>query len=346
MHTTPSKAPRIFIGDTGRSGTSILYSVLGCHEAIHSFPTEMRFLVDPDGLRTLVDSLSVHYSPTLARETFFRFERLMRLYLTIPERRPYQNFDIANWLGQDYYWQRLDYFCSEILSVEFPGSSWTLEPQYEGRLVNWSRRLQALYRRVQGESPLPLRLTASRSQLRVPRYFADRSHLVSITADFIDDLFMHAAHEQGKETWCEKTPHNLLYLPFLWELLPESVFIHIKRDPRGVVHSLTKQRWAPGDVENASRLLRDIYVRWDNVKSGLDLCQSRYLEVKLEDFAASPPPVLEKVTSFCGLSNRFTSMPEIQLEKVVHWQEKLSRQQVELINSILGDYIEKWGYQT
>lgn len=312
---------RIFIGGTGRSGTTILYRALGCHEAIHSLPDEMRFLVDPDGLITLIDSLTDRYSPVLGREALYRFERLMRVYLTAPETSPYEEYNIADWLGGEYYWDRLDQFCSALVDTTFAGSDLLID-QLE-------------------QKPELLR-----KDLKAVKYFSDRNALVSLAAAFVDDLFLHAAQQHDKNTWCEKTPNNLLHVDFLWELFPESVFIHIKRDPRGVVHSLTKQPWAPNELRTASLFLLRIYERWFDIKARLDFGAFRYLELKLEDLARDPVGTLAWISSRCGLDNRFQDVPEITLDKVQYWQEAMSRDDQLLVNNILGNYIELMGYST
>jgi len=337
--------PRIFISGTGRSGTWILYKVLGCHRAVHTFPSEMRFLVDPDGLLDLVDALTVRYHPVQAKEALYRFERLMRVYLTIPDRAPYLGFDFPGWLGGDYYWQRLDQFCSELVDAEFNGTSWQVEPNHEGRLVIWARQIQGLRKYVEGRPFIPYKVTLPRTKLKVVKYFSNRSDLTARTAAFVDDLFLHAAHEHGKQTWCEKTPQHLLSLDFLWELFPQSLVIHIKRDPRGVVHSLMKQEWAPNDLRGSSLLLRSVFDRWFDLKETLDLNKYRYLELKLEDLATSPPAMIEEVASFCGLENRFENLPDISLAKVTYWQKEMSRQDIAQVNEILGPHIERLGYE-
>jgi hypothetical protein len=41
----------IFIGGAGRSGTTLLYRLIGAHPDIYGFGFETRFLIDPDGLQ-------------------------------------------------------------------------------------------------------------------------------------------------------------------------------------------------------------------------------------------------------------------------------------------------------
>ena len=336
--------PRIFVGGTGRSGTWLLYNILGCHEAVHTFPAEMRFLVDPDGLMDLVDALSSQYSPVRAREALFRFERLMRSYLATPGVRPYATLDLPTWLGTEHYWQQLDQFCTTLTEMEYVGWSWDIKYEHPDRLTEFIQQIRR-YQRKRQKNPPPNRAMSTRLNLKLGKHFANRSELVALAAAFVDTLFLHAAHSHGKQTWCEKTPQHLLHLDFVWELFPDSAFIHVKRDPRGVVHSLTKQKWAPNDLGEAAVYLREMYSRWFVLREKFDLATCRYCEIKLEDLATSPQSVLDKVTSFCTLDNRFSHLPDIELDKVIYWQKSMSSRDIKLVNEILGPYICEMGYE-
>jgi hypothetical protein len=337
--------PRIFIGGTGRSGTWILYKSLGCHESIHIFPGEMRFFIDPGGLLDLVNNLTNNYSPARARESLYYFERLMRFYLATPGKPPYAALDIPSWLGRDDYWLRLDRFCSELIASEYEGIAWNIDKRqrHEGRLIAWARGVRDFRFRLLGKEPIDIE-TLPREVLRDGKYFSDRRQLLDLTAAFVDDLFLHAAIAHRKKTWCEKTPQHLLHLDFIWELLPESVFIHIKRDPRGVAFSLMNQRWGPNRLEGACLWLKNVYQHWFDLKKGLDLNTDRYLEIKLEEFALSPKDVLTEITSRFGLENHFYGLPDISVEKVNYWKKSMSIQQIKMANEIFGPLLEKLGY--
>ncbi len=341
--------PRIFIGGTGRSGTSILYQALGCHKAIYALPVEMRFLTDPDGLIDLIDALTVHYSAVQAREALFRFERMMRKYLSSPWKAPYRAFNFPAWLGGEFYWRRLDEFCSELVEAEFAGTDWQVGPddkeRKEGGWVVWARRLDIRWRRLRPSSSLFTKLTLPRGRLKIVKYFPDRARLAELAAGLVDDLFLNVTHAKGKQTWCEKTPANFLHVDFLWELFPKGVFIHIKRDPRGVVHSTTKQFWGPSDVRRACLFLRGVYERWINLKRTIDLDEYSYLEIKLEDLCESPQSVLEQITSVCGLENNFENLPDITPDKVNYWRQTMTREEKQLVNEMLGPYIGQMGYE-
>jgi hypothetical protein len=337
--------PRIFVVGTGRSGTWILYKALGSHPAVHTFPREMRFLTDPDGLLDLVDALTIRYHPVLASEALYRFERLMRVYMTNPARAPYRGFDLPAWIGAPYFQERFDQFCAELVESEYKGRAWQIEPENEGRLVYIARSMQGFQRQLQGRPFSRFKLNLPRPTLKVVKYFADRQELIHASASLVDDLFCRAAQDHGKETWSEKTPQHLLNLDFIWELFPESVVIHIKRDPRGVVHSLMKQPWAPSDVRGASLWLQQFFHRWYDVRRRIDFSRRRYFEFKLEDFAESSTTILEEVAAFCGLDNRFVDPPSVIPDRVNYWRREMSSEDIHTVNEILGPYVEQSGYE-
>jgi len=334
--------PQIFVGGTGRSGTWLLYDILGQHQDIHTFPGEMRFLIDPGGLMDLIDALTIHYSPTVASEAIYRFERLMRVYLATPGRSPYAALNLPGWLGEDYYWQRLEHFIDRVIATKYKGFSWHIEIQNEGRLVNWAREIRDARRRWRGE--IEPRVFVPRDVIYEGKYFSNRTELVGMATSFVNDLFLHAAYQADKKIWAEKTPQHLLYLPFIWELFPRALFIHIKRDPRGVAYSLSKQRWAPNTLADAAILLKHNLQRWFDVKSSLSLNSNQYLELKLEDLAANLQATVQQVATFCQIENHFKDMPGVSVDRVNYWQNKMSKQDFHQITDILGPIIEQMGY--
>ncbi|MGD8752504.1 MAG: sulfotransferase, partial [Anaerolineales bacterium] len=216
----------------------------------------------------------------------------------------------------------------------------------EGKLVDLARHLQVLRQRLFGKPVIPLKLQYPREKLKVVRYFHDRKALMGLVADFVDDIFLEATRQAGKTTWSEKTPQNIFHLGFLSELFPDSVFIHIKRDPRGVVYSMTKDSWdrAPEDVGDVCLLLKNMYQAWFDVKRKLDFSKLHYFEFKIEDIAASPEDMLEKIAYVCNLKGRYSNLPDISLSRVNAWQEDMSSPDVNTVEQELGDYIKGMGY--
>jgi hypothetical protein len=342
---TKKNHPPIFVVGTGRSGTTILYKSLGCHPAVHTFPREMRFLIDPGGLSDLIDGLTTRYHPVQAREAIYHFERLMRVYLAEPAREPFRGFKMPAWIGEPHYTNRLDQFIAGIVDREFEGFAWQIEPQNDGRLMEIAKQATEVRQKLFGTHQAPFRLTLPRPTLKVGKYFSDRSQLVALARNYVDDLFRHAAHQHGKQTWSEKTPQHLLNLDFIWELFPDSYVIHIKRDPRGVAQSMTQQFWAPSDLADACHFMRPIYQRWADMRQRLDFTGRCYLEMKLEDFAIAPEKTLAQVADFCGLPNNFVNPPKIDANKVNYWRQEMTEDELALATGILEEDILDMGYE-
>ena len=84
---------QVFIGGTGRSGTTHLSKWLGSHRSLVRIPCETRFIVDSGGLIDLHDSLTKSYSHDRARTATRRFFDLMENDMASPWSAPYVGSD-------------------------------------------------------------------------------------------------------------------------------------------------------------------------------------------------------------------------------------------------------------
>jgi LPS sulfotransferase NodH len=108
------------------------------------------------------------------------------------------------------------------------------------------------------------------------------------------------------EIFVEKTPDHSLYMPEILELLPESRFIHVLRDPRDVASSMIAASktwasgWAPKTGRQAARwwMKRVLAVREASKK----LNSKQFMEIKYENMRASPNESMSKLLDFLGLS--------------------------------------------
>jgi hypothetical protein len=307
----------------------------------------MRFLIDPDGLINLVDALTGRFSPVQAREAFYRFERLMKVDLAQPNQAPFIGYDVPDWIGRDFYWKTLNQYCKNLIELEYYVPEEQQPRAFQvGHLPIGVRQLSRFWRKTLLDHTQPHRVTFNwpRNQIKLIKHFANRGDLIGLTSAFVDELFLHPTLESGKETWCEKTPQNIFHLNFLKELFPNSVFIHVKRDPRGVVQSVIKQAWGPNNLHDACLYLADMYKCWFDIAAETNFDEYRYIEVGLENLASDPEGVLEDIADYIGLDNRYGPLPEIKIEKVNYWKDSLSSQDLDLINEMLGDYITMLGY--
>ncbi|TDC39658.1 sulfotransferase [Micromonospora sp. 15K316] len=178
----------------------------------------------------------------------------------------------------------------------------------------------------------------------LPRYFSDRGELFGILRGLIDTMFGGAAADAGKPTWCEKTPFNLLYMEFLWELVPEATIVHIKRHPVSVLASHLSQPWAPPTVDGALAYLKPVYHRWLTWKNTVALTGRRYVEVKAEDLAADWPGQRRALFEQLGVDD-FATPSAFQSHKLTNRNDQLDDETRELIEEALGEVIPAMGYE-
>ena len=255
-----------FVAGTGRCGTSQMRQVLGEHPDVHALLWEARFVVDPGGFEDLARALTTAYTPYHADDALRRLAWLLTERLTGQTAEAFRGWGLAEELGAERYRLAVDRLWERLVWYEFDE---VVPP--------------ASYRRG-GSGYAPGEVRSHRRV--VGHYYPQREELIGVLRDFIEELFGEAAHRAGKQTWCEKTPGNLLSIPFLWELFPESRVVVMVRHPWQVVASHQDQQWAPSNLDEVLNWLEPIYRRWLAQRPTL-LNDPRYVEVPIEALADS-----------------------------------------------------------
>lgn len=275
-----------FVAGTGRCGTSQLLRVLGEHPEVHALQWESRFLVDPGGFEDLARALTVAYTPYHADDALRRLAWLMGERLTGNSSEAFRGWGLADEIGADLYRAAADRLWDRLTWYEFDETV----PPLSYRYGRWQY--------APGEARVHRRVVA--------RYFSDRAELIAVLRDFTDGLFGAMADRAGKRTWCEKTPLNLLSIPFLRELFPEATVVVIMRHPYQVAASHLDQPWAPSTPDGALNWLAPIYRRWLAQRPAL-MEDWGYVEVKAEELAAQWPVSRRELIRRLGLPGPGTS---------------------------------------
>lgn len=168
-----------------------------------------------------------------------------------------------------------------------------------------------------------------------------RPDLARLLGSYVDELFSGAAKDNGKPIWCEKTPYNMLSMPFLWELFPDAYIVHIMRHPVAVAASYRSQPWTPDDLDHVCNWLEPVYRRWVDFKSSYPLTD-RYVEVQLEDLAADWPGQRAALFARLGLPDAETSKT-VSPGRVQHWRE-LDAGEESRVRARLGFAVDAMGY--
>ena len=341
---------QIFIGGTGRSGTTIMGEVLGTHAEIHTYMRELRFVTDPDGLATLCNSLTTNFSPPQARAAVERFADFMLKQLTDPLRRPYLGFDFKRTFGPEYT-QLVEEFLDRIATKPHKAGDYHLAG---GSLENAIAPAARLIERIANTKRKPSivaplfpkkRLFLSpRDKVRDGHYFAERSQLCRLIGEFVDTLLTLGMAKTGKSIWCEQTPINAMHASFINEIMPDSRMIFARRDPRGIFASFLNQRWSPDDPKQSLAFLKNLYARWEAEKAILDARGAVYLIVRVEDLAADPESELARIATCLGVENAFSGRTLLDATKLQSWRKHIQRDALALAEEGLAKEIEEQGY--
>lgn len=341
---------RIFIGGTGRSGTTILSKFIGSHSDISKIPFETRFLIDYNGLLNLYDALHRNYSLDQGRIALREFREVMQTHIVDKHKSPYLGHPL--WKHKKYIKTRTDELIRQLSEGEFRGADYHSK---DGNDSTWLLRLivrpfNGVLRRVtsrtignitnyelfgvQGVKPL--------EYIIIPKYFLNDQELLTLLHSYVEDIFEEIAERVNG--WCEDTPANIYNIEFLHRLFPDAYFLHVMRHPVGVAYSMKRKIWAPSDTEKVCKLLKNLYERsiycheW-----ALDHLPNKYRFQRLEDL--HDPHGIADLTDFIGLDvSKYNGSVKIDLNRTNYFITKIDTEELNYLQKELAQYIEYFGY--
>jgi hypothetical protein len=132
----------------------------------------------------------------------------------------------------------------------------------------------------------------------VATYGLDRDWWLGHIRALYDQFQAEVLARSGKSRWAEKDPTYTLHLPFIEELFPDAVYVHLVRDGHDVVASF-KDRWG---YTAAARAARTEWARYVTAarELGERLPSQRFLEMRYEDLVASPEEEGQRLFGFLG----------------------------------------------
>ena len=200
------KVRPVFVGGTGRSGTTVVGDLLGSHKDIRtSVPIEIKFLANKSGLLHLV----------FGRDKSDQKENVSLLNVTGRIRKRRRAKQALVKIEAEF----LDRMWNDWWDIDAP------PPHGRGLHSGISKqRLQELLDRLIKD-------------LRINRVWAGRRFM----RDFISSQEEHG----NQKYWVETTPLNVAQARRIKKLFPTALFINMVRDPRDVIASLLTKNWGP-----------------------------------------------------------------------------------------------------
>jgi hypothetical protein len=194
---------------------------------------------------------------------------------------------------------------------------------------------------------------------------------------YFEALCRLRATRHGRERWGEKTPRHVYRIESVLEAFPEAKVVCLVRDPRAVVasykdwHAAGARRGldeAPEKQADRERTRRSYHpvlmsLLWRGVVrssfAGLERHGPERVRIqRFERLAASPEDEVRGLCEWLGLefepamleigvvnSSYATSGQGVSQETVERWRERLSEDEVGVVQSVCGPLMEQLGYR-
>lgn len=295
----------IFIGGSGRCGTHITKDTLSLHSEVCSLPFEYRFIIDPDGLIDFYTSMSACWSPYILDHKLKRLERLFRDLSKASER--YVGWELG---------EHIPGFDSMVAGLISALYQFSYDCQWVG-----SADQRAWYGKHQ-----------------------ESETLAQILSGFIQNVAHAICSRQQARVFVDDNTWNILFAKELFQLVPDAKLIHVYRDPRDVVDSMTHQGWCPDSRLKSAHFYAGIMDRWEQVRVGLP--SSKVMEFKLEDLIANKNGVLSALCDFIGIDCQCGMLKsDLRYGNIGRWRKGFTGEDRETVLPILEPYIERMGYK-
>jgi hypothetical protein len=136
----------------------------------------------------------------------------------------------------------------------------------------------------------------------------------------------------------------------LLKIWPDAKFIHLIRDGRDVARSCMNMNWG-GNIWTASDRWIEVEQLWSQLKTTIS--PDRYIEVRYETLITETETTLTDVCNFMGTNYESTMLSYAQTSTydlpnpalLFQWQDKLSRQDIQLIEAKIGSLLLKYDYE-
>ncbi|EGV17649.1 sulfotransferase family protein [Thiocapsa marina] len=186
---------------------------------------------------------------------------------------------------------------------------------------------------------------------RVLKHFDAERPQTSRTSSIEDirSYLNNKAHTaRGKKKILGVTVHvGFEKIPYLYS---DAKYIHLIRDPRDIAISSVKLGWS-GSYYYAPDIWVAAEQEWEELSAVID--KRAWIELRYEDFVTHPEAELRRVCEFIGIDYTeklfdYTKTTKYNYPKeslAYRWESQLRKDEVQLIESRVGGYLQKRGYQ-
>ena len=281
----------IFIGGTGRSGTTIISKMIASHPLISDVP-ETRFTVDPGGVYSFISQQDV-WSPYKSHESW---KELNKMFTSMGEKSLF------------------DDLISKVEKKYFSSFNFRMAKRYSNNFIpeyapNFGKILNGFKNEIESFVYSMTWVGQNRFTKNKMTYLTESSEEVMfLTRKFLNEIYHDICLNQNVPIYFDTNTWNILNIEMIKRLWPDFKLVCIHRDPYQVINSFSKQSWMPSNINQSTRIYLDLINRFNSNKQ--DYSDS-ILELNFEDFGIDPEAQMKKIFSFYGVkySDSWRSVP-------------------------------------
>jgi len=178
-------------------------------------------------------------------------------------------------------------------------------------------------------------------------FFKELGNNISFSS-ITDQLCLKAAVKKGYKSWGDKTPGYVGEFDIIKSLFPDSKYIYIVRDGRDVALSLLLKDWGPNNIYYCAEYWAEL--NKDSTQL-LELAANGQLYfLTYEDLLDNVKTHIEKIYKFLDMKYSQKDIDElsqtVQKGNYNKWKQKMSTFQIRIFESLAGNSLKKFGYET
>ena len=186
--------------------------------------------------------------------------------------------------------------------------------------------------------------------LEIDRLFQSSNFSIDFSLNYpqLVNSFLVQKRDQTGKALVGATVHR--HFDRLLQIWPDARFIHIVRDGRDVARSCMGMNWS-GNVWTGIDRWIETEKLWSQLKKTIS--SEQYTEVSYETLIAEPVETLAHLCNFIGTSydpamlsypqTTTYNLPDVKL--LWQWKCKLSEQEIQLVETKIGDMLVERGYK-
>jgi hypothetical protein len=159
--------------------------------------------------------------------------------------------------------------------------------------------------------------------------FALQNNRPKTLKTLIQDLFEGCSQAKYAKIWGEKSPRHSFIAEKLYDIFPESRFIHLIRDGKDACSSMLSRGWYD---KNFVRICEHWKTLVDAALQGRKFEKNRYFEIYYEKLICEPKETLSKACGFLGID-----FSEAMLDYQSRIKEDIVLGEKNLHSSLLGE---------